>query len=374
MTVLLNNLKMIFGKKRNLIFMLVVPIGFIFYIITATTQESKYNIGILDLDKTQYTETFEREFDNDSKIIELTDREEIKNLILDRKIDVAIIFEDGFTDKMMQGEDVKVENIVLDGTNQNQPLQINISSFIASSKAIAKAAKNEQVFYEGLEKFINQKYAVEYKNFSTSYLEDAENALTALGYLGSCMLFFMMITTGLLLEERMSGVTNRIATTPISVSSYYFQHFISFYVIAALQAIISIGVLPYISGLSFGNNAGEVLSVMLVACSFTLVCVSIGVFINSVSKNSFVAGALSTLLILPLLMIGGCLWPKEIMPDFLQTIGKILPTTWYMTASEVLVYGGDLSDVILEVVSMVGFGALVLFLTFIIKRKRVADI
>lgn len=373
MTVFSNNLKMIFGKKRNIFIMLILPILTIFYMITATTQESKYNIAIVDSDKTEFTKTFEEVLETDCSITKLSNQKEIKNMILDRKIDIAIIFDEGFTDRLISGEDVKVENIVLDGTNQNEPLQTNISSFISSAKVIASASDNEKSFYNTLQEFIDQKYVVEYKHFTTSYLEDSENAVTASGYLASCMLFFVMLTTVMLMNERMSGVANRVATTPIKVSSYYFQHFLSYYIVAALQVIIVIGVLPYISILSFGNNFAEVASVMLVGCVFALVCVSIGVFVNSVSKNTFVSGALSTLIELPLLMLGGCLWPKEIMPQFMQNIGKFLPTTWYMTATESLLNEGTLSNNVVEIFTMIGFAAIMLLLTFIIKRKRIAD-
>ena len=374
MTVLMNNLKIIFGKKRNILFMLVLPIATIFYIVAVTTQEASYNIAILDYDNTKFTDTFEKVMEKDCKIVPVNNRDEVKNMILDRKIDIAIIFEEGFTKDIIDGKNVKVENVTLDGTNQNEPLQVNISSFLTSAKSIAQAAgKEEIVFYDSLEKFIEKKYAVEYKHFATSYLEDAENAVSGLGYLASCMLFFIMLTTGLMLEERMSGVTNRVVTTPIRVSSYYIQHFLSYYIIAVIQAVVAITILPYVSSVKFGNNALEVFRVIIVACSFALICIAIGVFVNSVSKNTFMAGAFSTLFELPLLMLGGCLWPREIMPDVLKKIGKLLPTTWYMEAEEILVNGGTFIDVIGRVLLMAGVAALLLLLTFVIKRKRIAD-
>lgn len=373
MTVLINNLKLIFGKKKNIFFMLIVPIASIFYIITATTQESKYNIIILDKDNTHFTKLFKNQFKEENNIVTVKNRDEIKNMIVDRKVDIAIIFEKGFTEKMLNNENVKVENIMLDGTNQNQPLQTNVASFVSSAKEIAKLSNSEKEFNENMDKFVTQKFSVEYKRFSTSYLEDAENAVTALGYLAAGMLFFIMMTTNLLLVERMSGVTDRLATAPIKVSSYYLQHFISFYFIAVLQAVISLSILPLISVLSFGNTLSEIINIIIVACTFALVCVSIGVFVNSISKNSFVAGTVTTLIELPLLMLGGCLWPREIMPEFLQKIGNFLPTTWYMKASERLVNGKGLSSVAFEVVGMAGFAAAVLLLTIIMKRKRISN-
>lgn len=372
MTIFTNNLKMIFGKKSNIFFMLILPILTIFYITALSTQEAKYNIVLIDQDQTQFTKQYKELISGDCAIAEYTNIDEVKNMILDRKADVAVIFKKGFTDELIKGEDVAVENIVLDGTNQNEPFQVNLSSFMASVKSIAKVSADEKEFYEGLDKFIEQKYVVEYKHFTDSYIEDAENAATALGYLGSCILFFIMISTALIMDERQSGVTNRISITPIRAASYYFQHFITYFFITVLQAVSTILLLPCMTELSFGETTGQVASVVLVACTFGAVCVSIGLFVNCVSPNSFASGSLTTLIELPLLMLGGCLWPKEIMPDFLQTIGKGLPTTWYMDATDSLVNGGTLVDNLFEVVGMCAFAVVLFVLTMVIKRKRIA--
>ena len=174
------------------------------------------------------------------------------------------------------------------------------------------------------------------------------------------------------MQERKSGVTNRLSVTPIKSASYYFQHFITYFMITVIQAVVVILLLPCLSKLSFGGTIGQIVSVILVVCAFGTVCVSIGLFVNCVSPNSFASGSLTTLIELPLLMLGGCLWPKEIMPDFLQTIGKALPTTWYMDATASLVNGGSLADNLFRVGGMCAFAAVLFALTIIIKRKRIA--
>ena len=37
---------------------------------------------------------------------------------------------------------------------------------------------------------------------------------------------------------------------------------------------------------------------------------------------------------LPILMLGGCLWPRELMPEFVKRIGDFVPTTWFLKAAE----------------------------------------
>jgi len=78
----------------------------------------------------------------------------------------------------------------------------------------------------------------------------------------------------------------------------------------------------FILGVNWGNSP---LSVLLIAISFTLSAVGLGTILSSVVKTSAQAGALTVLISIVTSMIGGAWWPIEIMPKYLQTIGKFTP-------------------------------------------------
>ncbi len=372
MTILKNNLKRIFGRKVNILFMLVIPIVVNIFIISASTGEAKWNLGISDKDNTQFTQEFIALMKEDCNIITLTEEDDVSSMILNRKIDCSFIFEDGFTDDLIAGKDVQVKSHILDGTNQTGPIQIRVASYITAAKEIAKVSNNNAIaFYEGMEKYKESKYSAEYKNFDSSYKEDINTAVSSLGYMAFAMLFLITFSTGLLLEDKLSGVFDRIATTPLRASSYYTQHLLSYFIVAAIQVVVVINVLPSVVKVSYGNSVMDVLNVIIVSCCFALVCIAIGLTINRFSKNSLSASASNTLVDLPMLMIGGCLWPKEVMPDYLQKLSDFMPTAWFMRAGETVISGGSLWDAKNELLYMLGFVIILLVISFTVKTEKV---
>ena len=55
------------------------------------------------------------------------------------------------------------------------------------------------------------------------------------------------------------------------------------------------------------------------------------------------AGIIASLLITPMSMLGGLLWPREVMPVILQQIGRFMPAAWVMDAAQRLILGSPLA-------------------------------
>ena len=43
------------------------------------------------------------------------------------------------------------------------------------------------------------------------------------------------------------------------------------------------------------------------------------------TKNAEEVGVISTLLIIPMTLLGGAFWPRWVMPELLQELGKFVP-------------------------------------------------
>ncbi|MDW7671247.1 MAG: hypothetical protein SCK57_07615 [Bacillota bacterium] len=71
--------------------------------------------------------------------------------------------------------------------------------------------------------------------------------------------------------------------------------------------------------------------------------------------------SLLLVLVIPPAMLGGLLWPREIMPQILQHIGMFLPTTWMMEAVNKVMITGRFLDAGWEVAILLLF-SLVFFL------------
>ena len=370
MTILSNNLKRIFGKKLNIICMIIIPIVLNILIISVSTREIKYNIGILDNDSTQYTQDFITRLEKTCNVKMLNKNDDIKSMVINRDVDCAFSFETGFTNEMILGNDVSVKTYAMEGTNSMEPIEMYVSSYISASKEIAKASNTDaESFYKGMNNYNKNEYAVEYKNFASNSTEGVSTAVTSLGFIAFGMVFLMSFSTMLILEDKISGVYDRIATTPLKRSQYFIQHLISYFTVAVIQVVAVINILPKIINVSYGDTT-VVNEVMLICCIFALVCISIGIVVSRFSKNTLMAGSITTLINLPMLMLGGCLWPREVMPENLQRVSDFMPTRWFLKAAETVLYGDGIMKAMNEILYMLALVAFMLILSFVIKTEK----
>ena len=57
-------------------------------------------------------------------------------------------------------------------------------------------------------------------------------------------------------------------------------------------------------------------------------------------------------------LLGGCWYPIELFPPFVQTAAKVLPTTWAMQGMlDIVLRGEGLAGVLLPAAVLVGFAA-----------------
>jgi ABC-type multidrug transport system permease subunit len=57
--------------------------------------------------------------------------------------------------------------------------------------------------------------------------------------------------------------------------------------------------------------------------------------------------------------LGGCWWPGEVMPPWMQTVALALPTAWAMKAFHALIsFGYGVSEVLIPSLVLLGFGLL----------------
>ena len=77
--------------------------------------------------------------------------------------------------------------------------------------------------------------------------------------------------------------------------------------------------------------------VVLVLAAWGSFCASAGLWLGTVAKTEAQAGGLGVLAANGLAALGGCWWPIEITPDWMQTVQTLIPTGWTMDALHKLI-------------------------------------
>jgi ABC-2 type transport system permease protein len=88
------------------------------------------------------------------------------------------------------------------------------------------------------------------------------------------------------------------------------------------------------------------------------VATAVGLLIGATVSDPDQAASVVTPVAIGLAMLGGCMWPLEIVPPFMQAVGHLTPHAWAMDAWMGLVFDGDgVAGIAVDLAVLAGFAA-----------------
>ena len=172
----------------------------------------------------------------------------------------------------------------------------------------------------------------------------------------------VLLTTGgtMLVQERTKGLLRRLASAPMSRGEVIAGKWVGRMILAAIQVTTALLFGTFLFSMNWGPNLAAVILVLVAWGGF---CASAGLWLGTVARTEAQAGGLGVLAANLLAALGGCWWPIEITPDWMQVIQKLLPTGWTMDAMHKLIsFQADpmtvLPNVLVLLVAAAVFGVL----------------
>ena len=149
---------------------------------------------------------------------------------------------------------------------------------------------------------------------------------------------------------RERGILRRIRVTPFPLTSFILARVISQLIIAALQAVILIGMAWALFGLHLRGNP---LVVLLAIVAGALAFLAIGFAISGIAPNVEAAASYANLVTFPMLFLSGIFFSMENAPAWLRPITKILPLSYLVDAlREPMTLGNGLSAIWPDLVAL----------------------
>ncbi len=142
------------------------------------------------------------------------------------------------------------------------------------------------------------------------------------------------VTTIRPIQDRKDGLTRRLLATPTPPVAIIGAELLAALLIAAGQAVALLAMGVVIFGVSWGNPLGLALLVLLVC----LVGAGAGAALSTALSSQDQAFAVGIPLALVMGMLGGCMWPLEIVGPLTRQLGHLFPTAWAMDAFVTLIY------------------------------------
>lgn len=188
----------------------------------------------------------------------------------------------------------------------------------------------------------------------------------------SQVILFMFLTSmtgaAVLITTRQLGITRREFSTPTSVRSIIAGETIGRFVFALFQG----GFIVVASAVLFGVDWIDPLATGAIIVTFALVSSGAAMLLATLVANEHQLSAVGPALGMILGLLGGTMVPAEIFPDTIRTLSHLTPHAWAMEAfHRLLLDGGGLADVLVEVGVLLGFAAVLLALAIFRFRRAI---
>ena len=155
------------------------------------------------------------------------------------------------------------------------------------------------------------------------------------GMLVMFTLLVLLTSSGtMLVQERMQGLLRRLASAPISRAEVIAGKWQGRMALGVIQVATALVFGTFLFSMDWGPNLAMVLVVLTAWAAF---CASAGLWLGTVAKTEAQAGGLGVLAANLLAALGGCWWPIEVTPEWMQMLQKMIPTGWTMDALHKLI-------------------------------------
>ena len=170
---------------------------------------------------------------------------------------------------------------------------------------------------------------------------------------GTLVMFILIVllTSGgiSIVAERKLGILRRLASSPMTRPAIVFSKWASRAALALVQTLVGAGLATLMFGVEWGASLPAVSALLAAYIAF---CTSLSLWLGSVSRNAGQASAVGVIAGNVLAALGGCWWPAEVTPLWMQKLSVVLPTGMAMDGLHRLMSFGEPAAAILPHVAV----------------------
>ena len=264
--------------------------------------------------------------------------QEAEQLIRSQKADMALVF--------MQNRGMQ---IIVDGSDPNMAQQwVNYAQ-----QTIAPATSHQPPLTNHL--------------LYNPQMRSAYNFVPAImGML--LMLICAMMTSISIVREKEKGTMEVLLVSPVRPLMVIIAKAVPYLVLAFGILITILLMARFVLGVPL---AGSLFWILAVSTLYILLALSLGLLISNVAQTQLVALLMSAMvLLMPVVMLSGMLFPVESMPQVLQWLAALVPPRYYIDAMrKLMIMGVGISEVASEIAVLAGMT--VVLLTIALKKFNV---
>ena len=246
---------------------------------------------------------------------------EAEKAIRDQKADMAIVFSQDFASRKSGYQ------LIVDGADPNMAQQWTTYANAVINNTEAKAVNTKLLYNPQMKSTYNFVPAI-------------------MGTL--LMLVCAMMTSISIVREKEKGTMEVLLVSPTKPLMIIVAKLVPYLVLAFTILSIILLMSSFVLGVPI---KGSLFWIYVVSTIYILLALSLGILVSTIAETQLVALLISAmLLMMPVIMLSGMMFPIESMPKILQYISAIIPTRYYISAMrKLMIMGTGIEEIYFEV-------------------------
>ncbi|MDO5570465.1 MAG: ABC transporter permease [Bacteroidales bacterium] len=333
----------IIRDKRTILILIVMPIvqivlfGFALSVeisnvnvaVIAPTYNSNINRLIEKIDANEYF----------TVKIRLNNYKEADKLMKEGKIDAVVYFEKDFDESSIKDNTPDI-GIIVDASNPNTASTENMLLSSIINDFVSSEMNKGNIHTTPMD--------INVRLLFNPRMESSYNFVP--GVMGLILIIICTMMTSIsIVREKERGTMEVLLTSPVKPISIILAKMVPYFTVSFVNLITTLLLAYFVLQVPM---EGSLLSVISISVLYIFLALALGLLISTLVKTQ-VAAMLSSimLLMIPVIMLSGMVFPIESMPKFLQYISNIVPAKWYIMAiKKLMIEGLSLSHIIKETV------------------------
>lgn len=273
-------------------------------------------------------------------------------MIRNQKADIAIVFAKDFAKKInnrqYHSQSGSLFQLIVDGSDPNMAQQW-------TSYAMQTMTNSRQA-------------AVNLKLLYNPQMKSAYNFVPAImGML--LMLVCAMMTSVSIVREKERGTMEVLLASPVRPLMIIVAKAVPYLILAFLILIAILTMSRFVFDVPI---RGSLVSIVGLSLVYIILALSLGLLISNVADTQLTALLLSAMvLLMPIVMLSGMMFPIESMPEILQWVSMIVPPRYYIAAMrKLMIMGVGIREVAQESIILISMTLALMTLALAKFKKR----
>ena len=183
------------------------------------------------------------------------------------------------------------------------------------------------------------------------------------------MLVCAMMTSISIVREKEKGTMEVLLVSPIRPLMIVVAKVIPYLVLAFVILIVILLMATFVLNVPI---QGSLFWIFFVSTIYILLALSLGLLVSTIAKTQLMALLISAMVLMtPIIMLSGMMFPIESMPKILQYVSEVVPTRYYISAMrKLMIMGVGIEQIYYEVIVLIGMFATLLTLSLAKFNKR----